>query len=101
MAAPSAMANPSRVRSKGRGACSGSSLRRVVALIASKHATAIGVTGASVAPATITSALPSWMSWQAWPRASMPEVQPAEMTDTGPSAPAAQAISRAREPGTK
>jgi hypothetical protein len=33
--------------------------------MASKQATVIGVIGASVAPASITSTLPSRMSWQA------------------------------------
>jgi len=62
IAAPSASTNPLRERSNGRDAVAGSSLYDVVALIASKQATTMGVIGASAAPATITSAAPSWMS---------------------------------------
>ena len=46
-APPSPMTNPSRSRSKGREACSGSSLRREVALIGSKQAIEIGEIGDS------------------------------------------------------
>ena len=87
--------------SNGREACSGSSLRGVVALIASKQATVIGEIGASVAPAIITSALPSRISSTAWPTESSPEVHPVETTAAGPSAPTAQATSAANELGTK
>jgi len=66
-------------------------------LSASKQATVIGVTGASVAPVITTSALPSQMSWLAWPTASRPEVQPVETTVAGPSAWLAQATSTAIE----
>ena len=62
MAAPSPRTNPSRVASKGRDACSGSPLLGDVALMASKQAEVIGESGASVAPAMTTSALPSSMS---------------------------------------
>ena len=47
----------------------------------------IGVIGASVPPATTMSAAPSWMSWQPWPIASMPEVHPVDTTVAGPWAP--------------
>lgn len=93
MAAPSARTKPLRVRSKGREACSGSSLRAVVALMASKEATTIGVIGVSDAPASMTSALPSRITWQAWPTESMPEVQPLETIVTGPSAATVHATS--------
>src|SRR2546421_534591 len=75
-AAPSPSTNPLRLRSKGREACAGSSLRGEVALMASKEATLIGVIGASVAPATITSAPPSATTPAAYPSESSPEVQP-------------------------
>jgi hypothetical protein len=47
MAAPSPRTNPLRDRSNGREACSASSLRGVVALMASKQATVIGEIGGS------------------------------------------------------
>ena len=59
------MTKPSRSRSNGREACAGSSLRREVALIGSKHAIEIGEIGDSAAPAITMSASPSWISW--WP----------------------------------
>ena len=90
-AAPSPRTRPLRVRSKGRQALSGVSLRGVVAWMASKQAEVIGEIGASVAPAIIMSAVPSRMSSTAWPSESRPEVQPVETTAAGPSAPAAQA----------
>lgn len=100
-ALPSPSTKPLRVRSKGREAVSGSSLRGDVARMASKDARVIGVTGASEAPATITSALPSRMSSAAWPSESRPEVQPVETTATGPCAPTSRATSAAMELGTR
>ncbi len=70
-------------------------------MIASKQATVIGEMGASVAPATTTSAEPSWMSPAACPIASSPEVHPVETSATGPSAPTAQATSTAIVLGTR
>lgn len=90
-----------RVRSKGREACSGSSLRGVVALIASKQARVIGEIGASEAPAIITSTEPSRMSSAACPSESRPEVHPVEMTAAGPCARASRATSAASELGTR
>ncbi len=90
-----------RERSKGREAVSGSSLRGLVALMASKQATVIGEIGASVAPVTITSALPSRIRSTACPTESRPEVQPVDTSDTGPWAPTAPATSAAMELGTK
>src|SRR5690606_40424470 len=101
IAAPSPSTNPSLVRSNGRDACSGSSLRGLVALIASKHATVIGEIGASEAPATITSTAPSRMSSTACATASIPEVHPVETTAAGPSAPTCHATSAATELGTR
>ncbi|CAM5244278.1 hypothetical protein SVIOM74S_00383 [Streptomyces violarus] len=57
--------------------------------------------GASTPPATMASTVPSRMSSQAYPMESIPEVHPAETMFTGPSAPASQATSAARELGTK
>ena len=72
-----------------------------VARLESKQAIVIGEMGASVAPATTASTLPSWISPTAWARASIPEVQPVEITQTGPRAPHSQATSRAKELGTR
>ncbi len=52
----------------------------------SKQATEIGEMGASLAPAMTMSASPSWISWAPYPTASMPDVQPVDMTDAGPCA---------------
>src|SRR3954471_25023922 len=101
MAAPSPSANPLRVRSNGRAADSGVSLRGVVALIASKQATVIGEIAASEAPAITTSALPSATSSAACAITSMPDVQPVDTIPTGPSAPVRQAISAAIDDGRK
>jgi hypothetical protein len=59
------MTKPSRLLSKGREACAGSSLFGLVALIASKQAMVIGDIGESEAPATHMSARPSWTVWKA------------------------------------
>lgn len=61
----------------------------------------MGEIGASVAPASMTSALPSRISSAAYPIASRPEVQPLGTSDTGPWAPAVRATSAASELGTK
>ena len=55
------MTKPSRSRSKGREACSGSSLRWEVALIGSKQAIEIGEIGDSEAPVITMSASSSWI----------------------------------------
>src|SRR5690606_41162941 len=52
MAHPSPRTKPLRVRSNGRDAVAGVSLRGEVALIASKQAEVMGVRGASVLPTT-------------------------------------------------
>src|SRR5919202_992655 len=85
-APPSPITNPSRSASNGREACSGSSLRDEVALIGSKQAIEIGEIGDSAAPEITMSASPSWISWWPHPTASMPDVQPVEMTVAGPAA---------------
>ena len=64
-APPSPITNPSRSRSNGREACSGSSLRLEVALMGSKHAIEMGEIGDSAAPAMTMSASLSWIIW--WP----------------------------------
>src|SRR2546423_8165721 len=56
--------------------------------------------GDSVPPASITSASPSAMSCAAYPIASMPDVQPVEMTVAGPCAPNLIATSVATADGT-
>lgn len=99
-AQPSPRTKPLRLRSKGREACSGSSLREEVALIASKQATVMGEMGASVEPATMTSAEPSRIRETACPTESRPEVQPVETTVTGPCAPTSHATSAEMELGT-
>ena len=62
---PSPITKPSRSRSNGREACSGSSLRGEVALIGSKQAIEIGEIGDSEAPEITVSTSPSWIIW--WP----------------------------------
>ena len=57
------MTKPSRRASKGLEACSGSALLAVVARMVSKQAIEIGEIGASLAPASTTSASPSSISW--------------------------------------
>src|SRR5437764_2773337 len=101
MAAPSPRTNPSRLMSNGREACSASSLRGVVALIASKQASVIGEIGASVDPAIMMSADRSRISSTAYPTESSPDVQPVDTTVAGPSAPTAWATSTANELGTR
>jgi hypothetical protein len=71
-----------------------------VARMASKQATVIGEIGASVAPATTTSAEPSRTSCTPCPTESSPAVQPVEISATGPSAPQVQATSTASVLGT-
>ena len=60
----------------------------------------IGEIGASAAPAIITSATPSSMSWAAWPTASSPDVQPVDIVITEPPAPCRVATSAANVLGT-
>ena len=69
--------------------------------MASKQATVMGEIGASVAPATTTSAEPSRMRSLAWPSASRPDVHPVDTTAVGPSAPTAHAVCAASDAGTK
>ena len=61
-AAPSPRMKPSRPVSKGREACSGSSLRRDMARMLEKPAMEIGVMAASRPPAIMASASPRWMT---------------------------------------
>lgn len=89
------MTKPLRLASKGREACSGSSLLGDVALMASKQAIVIGDIGESDAPVMQTSARPSSMVWKAYPTASSPEVQPVETVCTGPCAPNCAATTEA------
>ena len=58
------MTKPSRSRSKGRLACSGSSLRVDIAFMDAKPAMVMGVMVASAPPASIMSASP-WRMWRA------------------------------------
>ena len=92
---PSPATNPSRVASKGRDACSGSSLRMDSAFIAAKPARQIGVIAASDPPATITSARPARMSSKPSPMADADAAQAVTVHELGPIAPSCIAISPA------
>ncbi len=81
------MMKPSRSRSKGREACSGSSLRVESARIAAKPATDIGVMADSAPPQIITSASPRWMIFRESPMACAPAEQAVAVAEFGPFAP--------------
>ena len=85
--APSAMTNPSRAASNGREAREGSSFRVLIAPMRANADTVRGVTGASVAPATTTSALPSRTMRTPSPIALAPAAHAVEMQSAGPVNP--------------
>ena len=84
--APSPMTKPSRSRSNGRLACSGSSLRVDSARIAAKPPTPIGVIAASEPPAIITSASLRRMISKASPMACADAEQAVQVAEFGPLA---------------
>src|SRR5262245_19630257 len=85
--APSPTMNPSRSRSKGRLARSGSSLRVDSARSAPKPPMPIGVIAASDPPASITSASPRRMISKASPMAWADAEQAVQVAEFGPRAP--------------
>src|SRR4051794_33649623 len=85
--APSAITKPSRAVSNGRDARSGSSLRLLIAPMRANADTVSGVTGASVAPAMTTSALPSRTMRTPSPMALAPAAHAVEMQRAGPVKP--------------
>ena len=85
--APSPITKPSRSLSKGRLALSGSSFRVESAFMAENPAIAKGITVDSVAPATITSALPMRMMSAASPSAWLPVAQAVTRQRFGPISP--------------
>ena len=84
MPAPSPTTKPSRSLSKGRQACSGSSLRVERACIAANPPTPIGVMAASEPPAIITSASPRSMMRYASPMECALVVQAVAVASIGP-----------------
>ena len=85
--APSASTKPSRSRSQGRLAAVGSSLRVESARAAAKPPMPSGVEPFSAPPATITSAVPSWICWAAKPMLWVPVVQAVTVAKLGPLKP--------------
>nr|WP_232313292.1 hypothetical protein [Paenibacillus sp. P22] len=81
------MTNPSRVRSNGRLALPGSSLRVDIARSRSKAPNDSGESGDSAPPASMTSASPRRMAWSALPIATAPEAQLIELVSFGPLKP--------------
>ena len=81
------MMKPSRSRSKGRLAVSGSSLRVDSARIAANPPTPIGVIADSDPPAIITSARPRRMISSASPMACAEAEQAVQVAEFGPLAP--------------
>mmetsp|Transcript_16115 Transcript_16115/g.40561 ORF Transcript_16115/g.40561 Transcript_16115/m.40561 type:complete len:319 (-) Transcript_16115:252-1208(-) len=91
--APSPMTKPDRSASKGRLAVCGESLAVVhMARMLVKPAKPSGVTAASVPPASITSASPSWMYFAASPIACVPVAHALTTAKLGPLAPSSMAI---------
>src|SRR3712207_7338960 len=88
MPAPSPMTKPSRSRSKGREAWTGSWLYFVEsARIEAKPATDIGVMADSAPPQIITSASPRWMILRLSPMACAPAEQAVAVAEMYPRAP--------------
>ena len=85
--APSPMTKPSRSRSNGREAFVGSSLRVESALRALKPLTPIGVMVASLPPASIAVACPSWIQRAAEPMQWLPVAQAVTTLSLGPFRP--------------
>ena len=81
------MTKPSRSRSQGREACSGSSLRVESAFMTANPPTASGVITDSVPPAIAPSASPYWIIRYASPIACAPVVQAVTMARFGPFMP--------------
>ena len=81
------MMKPSRSRSNGRQARSGSSLRVDSARIAAKPPTPMGVMAASDPPATMTSASPRRMNSKASPMACADAEHAVQVAEFGPFAP--------------
>src|SRR5690606_5506785 len=77
----------SRPLSKGRLACSGSSLRVDIERVAQNPPYATGVRQASDAPATMISASPRWMTRNASPTALAPVEQATDRAVNGPFRP--------------
>ena len=86
-AAPSDKTKPSRRASYGREARSGSSLCVLRACIALKTVSPPRLSAESVPPASIRSAVPSWICQKACPMASAPAEQPVPMVRQGPRKP--------------
>src|SRR5580700_6839894 len=89
---PSAATKPSRSRSNGRDACSGSSLRVDSARAAANIAIPVDVIPASVPPASTATASPCRIQLAAWPIASAPEAHALTTAMFGPRAPATVSI---------
>ncbi len=87
MPAPSPGTKPSRSRSKGREARSGSALRVESAFMALKPAMQEGEMTASVPPVIMASARPSWMILKESPTACAPAAQAVANDRFGPLAP--------------
>src|SRR6267143_3306270 len=87
MPAPSPITKPSRLRSKGRLAFSGASLRMESARMAANPPTPMGVMAASEPPAIITSASPCWMMRMESPIEWALVVQAVAVASFGPLAP--------------
>ena len=87
MPAPSPITKPSRSRSQGRLAFSGSSLRVESARMAANPPTPMGVMAASVPPAIITSASLCWMMRKESPMEWALVVQAVAVASFGPLAP--------------
>ena len=81
------MTNPSRSRSNGRLARSGSSLRVDIAPMLQNPAIPSGVIAASEPPATMTSASPYWIALSALPIACAADAQADAVTQFGPLRP--------------
>src|SRR5206468_10094203 len=86
MPAPSPITKPSRSRSKGRDACTGSSLRVDSARRAANPATLMGVIADSAPPQIIASASPRWMILKLSPIACAPAEHAVAVAELGPFA---------------
>ncbi len=88
--APSPRTKPSRLRSNGREACSGSLLLCESAPMRPIEASASGVMIASAPPASSARACPRRMRFSAWPSASVPEAQAVLIVVFGPRMPSSR-----------
>src|ERR1039458_2866942 len=89
---PSPTTKPSRLRSQGREARWGSSLRVESARMAANPPIPMGVMQASVPPQIMTSASPRWMSRKESPMECELVVQAVAVAEFGPFAPAGTAM---------